>query len=70
MSRTTQVTCDACGYEDGVDGGTNWLVVRRKKEINADLCGEGCLQAWVSLRRAELERDGDEVEVQIPLGAR
>lgn len=70
MARYMQVTCDTCGYEDGVDGDTNWIVVKRKKEINADLCGEACLQAWVALRKAELEADGDEVEVQIPLGAR
>ncbi len=49
MSRHTQVTCDneACGFEDGTDGETNWITIKRKKAINADVCSDGCLAAWV-----------------------
>jgi len=65
MARHTQVTCDneACGYEDGVDGETNWIVVKRKKEINADLCSDGCLTAWVDQRRAA--GDDEEIDAQL-----
>ena len=61
MSRHTQVTCDneACGYEDGVDGETNWIVVKRKKAINVDLCSDACLAAWVND-----QPDKEPIEVQ------
>lgn len=64
MSRHTQVTCDneGCGYEDGVDGETNWIVVKRKKAINADFCSDGCLAAWIGARS-----DLKDIEAQLTL---
>jgi hypothetical protein len=48
MSRHTTVQCDSegCTWEDGTDGETNWITVKRRKAINVDLCSEACLAVW------------------------
>jgi hypothetical protein len=57
MSRETLVTCDnePCAYQDGTDGATNWITVKRKKAMNADLCSDGCLAAWVTAQPNQSE---------------
>lgn len=47
MSRTLDITCDQCGYSDGADGATSWILLKLGKAKH-DLCGVRCFKQWVA----------------------